>query len=157
MARAAERAMSPQVLSQLFLKRPAGLDEQRAVDRLVRHPKRLIFGVGTVQPPGDLLRRPVVPQLPVHDAAQVRVCGELTRLGAQRSTPGLSIRGFRSVWTRATVASHFTTDRRGCPTEAAADLAKRVTVHQAAGNLLALRQRQRPSRTPPRRRPDAAG
>jgi hypothetical protein len=125
-------------LSALFAPRGSGRTACGRSSR--RHPKRLIFGWCSAT--GDLLRRPVVPELPVHDAAQARVRGELTRLGAQRSTPGPSIRGFRSVWTRATVASHFTTDRRGCPTEAAGDLAQRVTVHQTAGDLLPLGQCQ---------------
>ena len=89
--------MRSQVLDQLLLERAAGLYEQRAIDRLVRHPQRLILGVGNLQPPGDLLRRPVVSELRVHDAPQARVRDELTRLGAQRWMPGLPIRGLCSV------------------------------------------------------------
>ena len=148
--------MRAQMLDQLLLQRAAGLHVQPAIDRLVRHPQRLILGVGPLQPPGDLLRRPVVPELCRPRAPQVRVRGELTRLGAQRSTPGLPIRGLGPVGTRAAVASDLATDRRGRATQPAGDLAQRLAVHQAARDLLALRHRQRQPGASSRRRLDAA-
>jgi hypothetical protein len=121
MTRAANRAVGAQVLDQRFFKHSASLNEQAAIDRLVRHPERLILGMGTLQPPGDLLRRPVVPELRGHDVPQVRVCGELTRLRSQGSTPGLSIRRRSAICAEATVADHFPADRGGRPTEATGD------------------------------------
>ena len=45
MPRAADRAVRAQVLDQRLLQHAAGLDEQTAIDRLVRHPERLVLGV----------------------------------------------------------------------------------------------------------------
>src|SRR5215831_21170709 len=63
MARAAHPASTPEVLQQLFLQSPTGLDEQRAVDRLVRHLMRLVVWVRALEPPGHLDWRPLEPQL----------------------------------------------------------------------------------------------
>lgn len=55
-----ERRMAPaaQMRHQLLLQDPARLDEQALVDCLVRHLMRLVR-VGALQPPGDLLGRPL--------------------------------------------------------------------------------------------------
>src|SRR4030095_1624787 len=91
--------MCAQVLDQRFFEHAAGLNEQTAIDRLVRHPQCLILGVVTLQPPGDLLRRPVASELRGHDSPQVRVPRELTRLRTPSPTPSLPIPGRGAVRT----------------------------------------------------------
>ena len=53
-----ERPASPQARNELPLQRPAALDVERLIDRLVRDPHRVIIGEVDAQPVGDLLRAP---------------------------------------------------------------------------------------------------
>ena len=78
----AHRPTRPQAALQLTAQRAAALDEQRQVDRLVRHPHHRILRVGQRQPPGDLLRRPPQRQLGLHHRPQPRLGHQLGRLGA---------------------------------------------------------------------------
>src|SRR6476646_10748375 len=126
------------MLDQRLLQYASGLDEQTAIDRLVRHPERLVLGVLESQPPGDLLRRPVALQKPCDDSPQLRVCGQLTRLGPQCPMPGLSIRGRRAVATSTTVAGNLAAHRGGSTTHAPGYNPQRASVHQTSGDLLAL-------------------
>src|ERR1700689_1884082 len=143
------------MLNQRLLQHAPGLNEQTAIDRLVRHPERLVLGVVEPQPPGDLLRRPVALQKPRDDSPQLRVCGQLTRLGPQRPMPGLSIRGRRAVAASTTVASNLPADRGGSPTHAAGNNPQRASVHQPSGNLLPLDQRPGQPGASSRWRPNA--
>jgi hypothetical protein len=54
--RIAHRPTAAQTTLQLTAQRPAALDEQRQIDRLVRHPHHRVSGIGQRQPAGNLLR-----------------------------------------------------------------------------------------------------
>jgi hypothetical protein len=60
--RAADPPLGTQVLHQLFFQHSAGLNEQAAVNRFVRHAQALVFRVVLLQPSGNLLRRPFLHQ-----------------------------------------------------------------------------------------------
>src|SRR5215469_12408260 len=81
-ARAAHPASAPQVLEQLLLQGPAGLDKQRAVDRLVGHLMRLVVRVRALEPAGHLPWRPLESQL-LSDQARpkARFWASLQRFG----------------------------------------------------------------------------
>ncbi len=55
MPRAAYTPLGAKVLNQLFFQRSAGLNEQAAIDRFVRHAQALILGILPVEPTGNLL------------------------------------------------------------------------------------------------------
>ena len=71
---------------QLAAQLAAGLHEQRPVDRLVRQLHVRSAGVGTGQPPGDLLGRPVLGQLVSHDQPQQRIGRQLRGFGRRART-----------------------------------------------------------------------
>src|SRR5271168_4973566 len=57
--RAADAPLRSQVPQQLFLQRSPRLDEQASVNRFVGHVHASVVGILSLQPSGDLLRRPV--------------------------------------------------------------------------------------------------
>src|ERR1700730_2982477 len=122
--------MSAQMLDQCLFKHAPGLNEQTAIDRLVRHPERLVLGVVEPEPPGDLLRRPVALQKPRDHSPQLRVCGQLTRLGSQCPTPGLSIRGRSAIAAQTTVAGNLPADRGGSAAHTAGNHTQRAPNYQ---------------------------
>jgi hypothetical protein len=69
----AEHASATQVRQELFFQHTTRLDEETAVDRLVRHPPTLIVAKRSFKPSGNLLRRPVEPELGRDRAGQSRV------------------------------------------------------------------------------------
>ena len=141
-----------------FLSTPRAWTNRRAIDRLVRHPERLILGVGTLQPPGDLLRRPVASELRGHDCA--------AGAGASRAyTPSGAELDARPADPRP---------RRGTDQSHRCAPSSRLTVEGARPRPQAIRRNECPCaspreissrsasvsaslRTSPRRRPDAAG
>jgi hypothetical protein len=84
----ADRPSRAQMRLQLLLQHPAGLNEQAAIDRLVRHPIRLVIRIGALQPAGNLLRRPVLFQLAGNKPPHIIIGRQLAQLGTQRSIPG---------------------------------------------------------------------
>jgi hypothetical protein len=77
----AHRPPGAQATLQLPAERAAALDEQRQVDRLVRHPQHQILRGGQRQPAGDLLGRPPQGQLGLDHRPQPRLDCQLGRLG----------------------------------------------------------------------------
>ena len=141
---------------QLTLERTAGLHEQRQIDRLVRHPHLRLVREGQDQPPGDLLRRPVLTQFPRNGLPQPQVGRELARLRASCPRPRGLITGRRSVAAATPIASHLPRDRRRRTTQSAGDGPDRLRRRQTSGDLLALSQRQRDRRPASRRWPNPA-
>ena len=92
MARAADRPARPQVRLQILLQDPTGLNEQAAIDRLVRHLIRLVIRVSALQPAGNLLGRPVPLEPGGNKLPQPPMRRQLTPLGAQSPIPGLLVR-----------------------------------------------------------------
>src|SRR5678815_4775653 len=105
MARTTHPPCSPQVLQQLFLQGTAGLDEERAVDRLVGHLARLVLGISALEPPSHLVRRPLELQLVGYDTRQRRVLREFTALRTLRPVPRCLVRRTRSIRSPATIAA----------------------------------------------------
>src|SRR5258708_24517864 len=94
MARATHAPLRPQVLHQLFFQYATRLNEQTTVDGLVRHAHALVVGIPILQPPGNLLGRPVQNQFTRNDISQLAVHGQQPALGSQPRFPTLSFRIF---------------------------------------------------------------
>src|SRR5258708_29072446 len=80
--------LGPEVLQELPLQHPSGLDEQAAIDRFVRHLIIRLFRMGALEPASDLLGRPLPPQLGRYCPGQDRSATQLARLGTQGPIPG---------------------------------------------------------------------
>src|SRR5271163_1173151 len=89
--RATDAALGSQVPQQLFLQHSAGLDEQATVNRFVGHAQALVRGILDLQPPGNLLGRPVQDQSTRNDVPQLAVLGKQTALRTQGRNPSLLI------------------------------------------------------------------
>src|ERR1019366_4017384 len=76
--RAADPPLGSQMPHQLLFQRTPRLNEQAAINRFVRHAQALVVGMLTLQPSGNLLRRPVLHQFTRNDLAQPTVCSQPT-------------------------------------------------------------------------------
>ena len=85
LVRASLRAPGPQAGRQLLAQRPAGLNEERPVDRLVRHAHLQVVRIVADEARRDLLRRPVLQQPTLYFTAQPRMGRQLRRLGPSRA------------------------------------------------------------------------
>jgi hypothetical protein len=85
MARAPHGPCAPQMLHELLFQRSTGLNVESAVDRLVGHVLALVARVFSLQPTGNLLRRPLPPQLMGYDLRQVPIFDQFACLGAKCS------------------------------------------------------------------------
>lgn len=141
---------------QLLLQDTAGLDEQALVDRLVRHLMGLVVRVRATEPPGNLLGRPLRLQPVCNNRSQMPMRLELARLGTQGTIPGTLVRCRRPVAALSAVGLSLAADRRGRASQSGGDRPQRGACRKPTRYLLALRQAQRRSRPPARRRPDAA-
>ncbi len=83
---------APQRLQQFLLQGATGLNEEAAIDRLVWHLVALGARVSTLQPPGNLLRRPLRSALVCHEVRQHSVLGQFTGLGRRAPYPKRSAR-----------------------------------------------------------------
>src|SRR5690349_19708023 len=95
---------------ELFLQRTAALNEQRAINRLVRHPHTVVRGECFGKPAGDLSRGPALSQLLTHHPAQSAVSGEQALLGSMRVAPSLLIGLQCSVVPAAPVTANLSAD-----------------------------------------------
>ena len=111
MARTTHPPSSPQVLQQLFLQGTASLDEERAIDRLVRHLARLVLRIRALEPPGHLVRRPLELQLVSHNTCERRALREFTALRTLRPIPRGLICSTRSIRLPATIAAELSAYR----------------------------------------------
>src|SRR5271163_490881 len=91
MTRAAHAPLRPQVVQQLFFQCSPGLNEQASVNRFLGHAQALVVGILVLQPPGDLLGRPVQDQSTRNDVPQLAVLGKQTALRTQGRNPSLLI------------------------------------------------------------------
>src|SRR5258706_4779150 len=71
MARATHAPLRSQVVHQLFFQYATRLNEQAAVNGFVRHAHALVVGIPILQPPGNLLGRPVQNQFTRNDIPQL--------------------------------------------------------------------------------------
>src|SRR5262249_29742204 len=77
--RAADPPPRSQMPNQLLFQRSARLNEQAAIDGLVRHVQALVVRVVLLQPSGNLLWRPVPNQFTRNDLLQLAVRGQQAR------------------------------------------------------------------------------
>lgn len=114
-ARATHATRAPQMLQQLLLQGAARLNEQAAVDRLVRHMKARVGRISMLEPAGDLLWRPQHPEHVLHDASQRPVLGQFAALRPKSAFPCRLVRQSRPITVLAAVATDFPADRRRLP------------------------------------------
>src|SRR5689334_17250562 len=126
------------MLQQLFFQSSAALDEQRAVNRFVRHPHTVIGGKGLGKPSGNLLWRPVPAQLAGHQLPQSSVPRQLACLGTSGFTPGALIGFERPITTSAAMTAHFPTDARSRSPQLRCNLTQRAARTQPPRDLLPL-------------------
>src|SRR4051794_3286944 len=112
------------------------------VDRLVRHPARLVGGVLDRQPARDRRRGPPVAQLLADHRAQARRALDREQLGPLPPRTRHLVRGRGPVPLTAAVAGDLATDHRPITTESKADLLVLQGLGQTAGDLLAISQHQ---------------
>src|ERR1700684_1741840 len=91
MTRAAHAPLRPQMVHQLFFQCAPGLNEQATVNRFVGHAQTLVVGILGLQPPGNLLGRPVQDQFTRNEVPQPAVDAKQTLLWPQGRSPSLVI------------------------------------------------------------------
>src|ERR1700693_5819768 len=79
--RAANSPLEAKMLSQLLFQHSPRLNEQAAVNRLVRHAHPLVLGILTLQPSGNRFRRPVQDEFTRNDLLQRHVDSQKAPLG----------------------------------------------------------------------------
>src|SRR5580698_9074515 len=118
MTRAAHAPLRPQVVQQLFFQCSPGLNEQATVNRFVGHAQALVIGILVLQPPGNLLGRPVQDQSTRNDVPQLAVLGKQTALRTQGRNPSLLICIMGTIGRTATMASYLPAHGRRRPIQA---------------------------------------
>src|SRR6202453_1724789 len=91
MTRAAHVPLRPRVAHQLFLQYAPRLHEQATVNRFVGHAQTVVVGILGLQPPGNLLGRPVQDQFTRNEVPQPAVDAKQTLLWPQGRSPSLVI------------------------------------------------------------------
>src|SRR5205823_6982879 len=104
MARATHTPLRPQVVHQLFFQYATCLNKQTTVDRLVRHVHALVVGIPILQPPGNLLGRPVQNQFTRNDISQLAVHGQRAARGTQSRFPSLPVSIMSTIGTTSAMA-----------------------------------------------------
>ena len=112
--------------------------------------------MGSLQPTGYLLRRPLQSELPCHDLAQPRTVCQLTILRATSADPGLLISLRRTASLGAAIPADFSAHRRWRPAQMPGHRPCRLSCCKPSRYRLALRQRQCQPRTTTQRRTDPA-
>src|SRR5215472_8274599 len=142
MARAAHAPLRPQVVHQLFFQYSSCLNEQAAVNGLVGHAHALVAGIVGLQPPGNLLRRPVQNQFTRNDVAQPAVHGQQTSLRTQSRNPSLAICIMGTIGRTATMASDLPADCGGSSIETSRYFTNRQTRSDSSRDVLSLSERE---------------
>ena len=129
---APDRLEAPQMGDQLAPQRPARLDEEREVDRLVGDVHVGVIRVLHLEPPRDLLRRPVLGELGSDDLAEHLVGRDLAELGTASDPPGALVGRRGPVSAAAAVAGDLAGDSRRRTPEPAGQVASRLAGGDAA-------------------------
>src|ERR1700680_2129844 len=138
MARATHAPLRPQVVHQLSFQYATGLNEQATVDGLVRHADALVVGILLLQPPGNLLGRPVQDQFTRNDVPQLAVHGQQAALGSQSRLPSLSVRIMGTIGGTAAMTYDLSAHRRGGTTQTTGNLANRRSGSDPSRNVFSL-------------------
>jgi hypothetical protein len=104
----------------VLLEDAARLDEQAAIDRLVRHLVSLIIGIGVLEPSRNLLRRPVLFQPGSDQLPQLFMHRQLARLRPKRSIPGPPVRDCGTIPSTTAIAPELAVHCRWRPPRLAA-------------------------------------
>src|SRR6059058_1697789 len=155
MARATHAPLRPQVVHQLFFQYATRLNEQTTVDGLVRHAHALVVGIPILQPPGNLLGRPVQNQFTRNDISQLAVHGQRAALGSQSRLPSLSVRIMGTIGRTAAMAYDLSAHCRGGTTQTTGDLANRRVGSDPSRNIFSLSEGECYPRTTTRNGSDA--
>src|SRR6204780_4327595 len=113
MTRAAHAPLRPQIVHQLFFQYAPRLNEQAAVNRFLGHAQALVVGILVLQPPGNLLGRPVQDQSTRNDVPQLAVLAKQTLLRTQGRNPSLLICILGTIGRTPTMASDLPAHRGG--------------------------------------------
>jgi hypothetical protein len=97
------------------------------------------------QVPGDLIRRPLLPQQGQHRLPQLGSASEEALLRAPGAVKRTFLRSYRPVDVTSTVLVHFTADRRHRTPQEAGDGPVGLAGAQSARDLLPLAHGQAPS------------
>src|SRR5207248_9121834 len=130
--------------------------EQAAIDRLVRHLVSLVIGIGVPEPPGNLLRRPVVLQPGSDQLPQLFMRRQLAGLRPKGTIPGLAVRRCSTIASVTAIALELAAHRRWCTTQLSRNRAQRYAGCNASRDLFALIKAQHPSRASSRHWTDPA-
>ncbi len=136
------RPPGPQTGVQLFAQRSTALDEQRLIDRLVRHPHLRVVWIRESQPRRDLLGRPARLELSLDYRPEPPAAGELRVFWPKRTSTSATIRDERSIPLPPAVGVHLSAHRRRRPIDPSCDRADRASSSEAAGDLLPLFERE---------------
>ena len=79
---ATDESLGAQMQNELLFQHSSSLNKQTAVEGLVGHVHALVAGIASLQPTGNLLRRPILDQFTGHDQPQLPVPCELAGLGS---------------------------------------------------------------------------
>jgi hypothetical protein len=109
-----------------------------------------------LQPAGDLLGRPVLPELRRNETAQDRAACELAPLRPPRTLPGAPVGLGGAVAASALMPVELTCDRRGRSAQTGGNPSRRLASSNAARDLLALMKRQREAAPAPLTRSHAS-
>ena len=132
---------------QLLLEDAARLDEQAAIDRLVRHLMSLVVGIGVLQPPRNLLRRPVLLKPGSDQLPQLFMHRQLAGLRSQGSIPRPAVRGRGAIASMTAIAPELAADRRWRSMQLRGNRAQRYAGCNASRDLLAISEAQHASRS----------
>ena len=129
----------------ILLQNATSLDEQAAIDRLVRHLVSLVIGIGVLQPPRNLLGRPIILQLGSDQLPQLFMPCQLAQLWTQGAIPGTLVGSCRAIASMTAVAVQLTTDSRGCTSKLPSNRSQRHTGSHASRDLFAIIETEHPS------------
>src|ERR1700688_229275 len=152
--RAADPPLGSQMSHQLLFQRTPRLNEQGAINRFVRHTQALILRILSLQPSGNLLRRPVLQQFTRNDLLQLAVGGQPARLGPQGRLPGLPIGLVGSILRAPAMAVYLSGYRGESATQMLGDDPHRAATGNSAGDVFAFGQGEYPLRTTTSKRSD---
>src|SRR5215475_4265653 len=156
MTRAPHVPLRAQLVHQLFFQYAPRLNEQAAVDGLVRHAHALVVGTASFQPSGNLLGRPVQHQFTRNDIAQLAVHGKQTTFRPQCQNPSLPICIMRTVGWAAAMASDLPTYGGGSSIEMTRYLTNRRAGSDPSRDVFSLSQSECQPRAAASNRRDAA-
>src|SRR6516225_262233 len=130
---------------QLLLQYPTRLNEQAAVDCLVRHLAGLVFRIRSLQPAGDLLGRPIQSEPFRNGPPEPRIGRQFTTFRTTSAVPGLLIGRRRAVTIIAAIAADFPAHRRGRAAQQPGYRSRRLIERYSSGYFLALCECQMPA------------